>query len=258
MPLTKRKNLLSQHRICFHCLATTNHLAKDCATQVKCSECHNDKHVTALHAGPPSKPAAEEVKLKDAHQYGGEPVVISSYTEVCGNTMRGKSCAKMCLVSIHANSQPDNKIKAYMVIDDQSNFSLAKPKLFDLLSLGGKATPYKLKMCSGTSQAMGRCAQNLVIESFDGMQSNVLPILTECNAIPDSKEEIPTHAVARAHPHREAIAEKIPELDPEAEILLLEISCRGNTFLPAVATFCLRKTSKVGEQEFGLDAKDFV
>lgn len=44
---------------------------------------------------------------------------------------------------------------------------------------------------------------------------------TECSAIPDSREEIPTPAVARAHPHLEAITEKIPELDPEAEILLL-------------------------------------
>ena len=53
------------------------------------------KHVTALHAGPPSKPAAEEVELKDAHQYGGEPAVTSSCTKVCRNTMGGKSCAKM-------------------------------------------------------------------------------------------------------------------------------------------------------------------
>ena len=126
-----------------------------------------------------------------------------------------------CLVSIYANSQPENKIKAYVVIDDQSNCSLAKPKLFDLLNLGGKATPYMLKTCSGTSQAMGRRAHNPVIESFDGTQIHTLPILTECNAIPDNREEIPTHAAARAHPHLEAIAEKIPELDPEAEILLL-------------------------------------
>ena len=221
MPLTERQNLLSQHRICFHCLATTNHLAKDCATQVKCSECHSDKHVTALHAGPLSKPAAEEVELKDAHQYNGEPAVTSSCTKVCGNTMGFKSCANIYLVSIYANSQPENKIKAYVVIDDQSNYSLAKPKLFDLLNLGGKATPYMLKTCSGTSQAMGRRAHNLVIESFYGMQSHTLPILTECNAIPDNREEILTPAAARAHPHLEAITEKIPELDPEAEILLL-------------------------------------
>ena len=95
MPLTERKNLLSQHRICFHCLATTNHLAKDCATQVKCSECHSDKHVAALHAGPPSKPAAEEVELKDAHQNGGEPAVTSSCTKVCGNNGRQVLCKDM-------------------------------------------------------------------------------------------------------------------------------------------------------------------
>ena len=68
---------------------------------------------------------------------------------------------------------------------------------------------------------MGRRAHNLVIESFDGMQSHTLPILTECNAIPDNREEILTPAAARAHPHLEAITEKIPEVDPEAEILLL-------------------------------------
>ena len=141
MPLIERKNLLSQHRICFHCLATTNHLAKDCVTQVKCSECHSDKHVTALHAGPPGKPVPEEVKPRNCRQYGREPAVTSSCTDVCGNTMAGKSCGKICLVNIYPNSQPENKIKTYVVIDDQSNCSLAKPKLFDLLNLGGKGTP---------------------------------------------------------------------------------------------------------------------
>lgn len=135
--------------------------------------------------------------------------------------MVGKSCAKICLGNIYPNGQPKNKIKAYVVIDDQNNCSLAESKLFDLLNLGRKATPYMLKTCSGTSQAIGRRAHNVVVESFDGTQSHMLPILTECSAIPDRRKEIPTPAVARAHPHLQAIAEKIPELDPEAEILLL-------------------------------------
>ena len=46
--------------------------------------------------------------------------------------------------------------KAYVVIDDQSNCSLAKQKLFDLLCLEGEATSYTLKTCSGTTQARGR------------------------------------------------------------------------------------------------------
>ena len=78
-----------------------------------------------------------------------------------------------------------------------------------------------LKTCSGTSEAIERRAHNLVVESFDGTQSHMLPVLTECSAILDSREETQTPAVVRAHPHLEAIAEKIPELDPEAEIVLL-------------------------------------
>ena len=131
-------------------------------TQAKCSECHNDKHIAALHAGPPGKPGPEEVELSATHQYGGEPAVTSSCIEVCRNTMTGKSCAKICLVNLYSNSHPENKIKAYVVIDDQSNCSLAKPKLFDLLNLGGKATPYMLKTFSGTRQAIGRRAHNRV------------------------------------------------------------------------------------------------
>ena len=43
----------------------------------------------------------------------------------------------------------------------------------------------------------------------------------ECDAIPDSKEEILTPAVGRAHPHLKEFANKIPEINPEADILLL-------------------------------------
>ena len=38
----------------------------------------------------------------------------------------------------------------------------------------------------------------------------------------------------------------------------MKVHVFGNTSSPAVATFCLRKTAYVGEQEFGSDAKDFV
>ena len=107
-----------------------------------------------------------------------------------------------------------------MVIDDQSNCSLAKPKLFDLLKLEGATTSCTLRTCSGTSQVTGRRARNLIIESLDNAYSYALPVLTECDAIPDSREEIPSPLVARAYPHLDPITDKIPELDPKADILL--------------------------------------
>ena len=118
------------------------------------------------------------------------------------------------------NSQPDTKIKAYVVIDDQSNCSLAKFQLFKRLNLDGETSTYTLRTCAGTTLMEGRCAKSLVIESLDGRKTH-LPTIIECNAIPDSKEEIPTPAVAMAHPHLRPIADKIHEVRPESEILLL-------------------------------------
>ena len=109
----------------------------------------------------------------------------------------------------------------YVVIDNQSNCSLAKPKLFDLLKLKGATTSYTLRTCSGTSQVEGSHACNLIIESLDHAYSYALPVLTECDAIPDSREEIPSPSVARAYPHLDPITDKISELDQKADILLL-------------------------------------
>lgn len=195
--LAERKALLTQHGICFCCLASTNHLAKDCIAVVKCSECQSDKHMAALDTGPINKPATQV-----GQQQGEEPIQVSaSCTEICGSTAGSRSCSNICLASIYVSGHPANKNKAYVIIDDQSNCPFAQPQLFDLLKLGGEAKPYTLKTCSGTSQASRRRAHNLIIESLDGTRSHTLPALTECDAIPDSREEISTLNVARAFPH---------------------------------------------------------
>ena len=48
-----------------------------------------------------------------------------------------------------------------------------------------------------------------------------MPTLTECNEIPNNREENPTPEDARAHTHLFQIANKILTLDKEAEVLLL-------------------------------------
>ena len=227
--LEDRKNLLRKNRICFRCVASTTHVAKDCRSTVKCVECQSDKHLTIMHAGKPPEPKESEVKdpnvdnrqSRDPPSHGGENEATAKCTELCGNEHGGRSCSKICLANIYAKTRPEKKIKAYVVIDDQSNCTLAKPKLFDLLSIDGEATSYTLKTCAGKSKLEGRCTKNLVIESLDGRKTHKLPPVIECDAIPDSTEEIPTPAVGRAHPHLREIADKIPEIDPEADILLL-------------------------------------
>ena len=60
-----------------------------------------------------------------------------------------------------------------------------------------------------------------MIESLDQSAKYRLPKPTECDEIPNNREEIPTLQVARAHPHLQQISDEIPELDEQAEILLL-------------------------------------
>lgn len=58
------------------------------------------------------------------------PVTTSSCTEICGEGLRGKSCSKICLANVHPKGHPELKKKMYVMLDDQSNLSLAGRILF--------------------------------------------------------------------------------------------------------------------------------
>ena len=88
MSLTLRKDLLSQYRICFPCLAASSHQAKECTAVIKCAECQIDKHIAALHTDPPSEQETQTREPEDALQQGGEPAkVTANCTELCGNAV---------------------------------------------------------------------------------------------------------------------------------------------------------------------------
>lgn len=109
----------------------------------------------------------------------------------------------------------------YVSLDDQSNVSLAQSPFFDTFNLHGEARPYTMKTCSGTVNTQGRRAHGFAIEGINRNASIALPILTECNQIPNNRGEIPTFEAAAAYPHLSHIATQILPLDPSADILLL-------------------------------------
>ncbi|XP_078367158.1 uncharacterized protein LOC144651138 [Oculina patagonica] len=231
-PYSERTDLLSQHRVCFRCVASSSHCAKDCAFTPHCRVCNSNKHATVLHPDDNKQDTKASARTEQKHgeeqaegtsQQAETPTVTNRCTEVCSQITgrAGRSCAKICLANVYAESAPEKKIRAYVIIDDQSNYSLCRGKLFDLLNIKGSTTPYTLKTCSGVKETKGRRGQGLIIESIDQRIQCHLPTLTECDEIPNNREEIPTPQVAQAHPHLMPIAKEIPELDDHAEILLL-------------------------------------
>ena len=148
--------------------------------------------------------------------------VVSECTNVCGDTkFPGKSCAKIILVHIYPKYHIDLAIKAYAVIDDQSNSTLGTPELFDRLGIEGEEIPYVLSSCNGKIQTSGRRAHNLIIESFDSSVALNLPVVTECDVIPDNRNEIPTPDITRHYPHLHNLEYMIPPIDGDAKIVLL-------------------------------------
>ena len=232
-PYRERIDLLKRkHRVCLRCAASSTHSTRNCTSKTDCAVCHSDKHVTVLH---PDNARQETHTFESPVQHQGEEkaaatpqgteslIVTNTCTEICGQNSggAGRSCTKICLANVYAESEPDKKVKAYVLIDEQSNYSLARAKLFEKLDIKGTTIAYTLKTCSGVKETKGRPARGLVVESLDQSAKYRLPTLTECDEIPNNREEIPTSQVARAHPHLQQIADEIPELDEQAEILLL-------------------------------------
>lgn len=131
--LDERKAYLREKHICFWCYASTSHLAKDCGKNVQCRECRSDRHSTALHPGPALWMTEISVTTTDqgGEQDEGAPqAVTSKCTDICGTTVRGRSCSKICLVRVYPAGQRERAVKAYAVLDEQSNKSLARKEFF--------------------------------------------------------------------------------------------------------------------------------
>uniref|UniRef100_A0A8C5WIB5 Large ribosomal subunit protein uL6 N-terminal domain-containing protein n=1 Tax=Leptobrachium leishanense TaxID=445787 RepID=A0A8C5WIB5_9ANUR len=198
-------------------------LPKTANFPIKCIECDSVDHVQALH--PSQYMPATSTDTPPVLMHGGETtdqevtIVSSSCTAVCGEDLCDRSCAKICLVNIYHQDHPGKSAKVYAILDDQSNRSLARTELFDLFNIKGDSYPYTLGTCSGITEVSGRRASGIIVASLGGNLE--LPPLVECNHIASNKQEIPTPEAALHHPHLKAIANEIPTLVKNADILIL-------------------------------------
>lgn len=201
--LDERKAYLKEQSICFRCCASTKHMAKDCKTTLKCVECASDKHISAMHPGPApwsfggqAEHSPEDMQSRESEGLAA-PIVTSKCTEICGGAPKPRSCSKICLVKVFHADNPSKSHRVYAVLDDQSNRSLVKSEFFSVLDIDSTASPYTLKICSGTVETAGslNChnqSVTIIVESLDGKTKVTLPTLLECTYLPDDRSEIPT------------------------------------------------------------------
>lgn len=225
----EKRKFLADNKLCFLCFSD-QHVARNCKAQVKCSVCSSKGHCSVMHKT--TLPSSCEIR----EPHGGErhrttrnqrseevadtDAVNNACTEICDQEC-AKSCAKILLVNMYSIENPDNVVKCYAILDEQSNRSLIKPDLVSRLGIHSKDHEYVLKSCAGTVVTSVRRANNCVIESVDGSVKYMLPTLIECSEIASYKHEICTPDNARLHEHLYGISDQLPELDANADILLL-------------------------------------
>ncbi|XDV17737.1 hypothetical protein PO909_023556 [Leuciscus waleckii] len=135
--------------------------------------------------------------------------------------MSARGCSKICLVSVYPQGQREATTRVYAIIDEQSNKSLARTEFFEIFSDNSTPSSYTLKTCAGSIETSGRRACGYMLESLDEKTCVPLPVLIECNELPDNRSEIPTPSAVLHHPHLRCLASEIPPLDSSAQILLL-------------------------------------
>ncbi|XP_062600197.1 uncharacterized protein LOC134261817 [Saccostrea cucullata] len=134
---------------------------------------------------------------------------------------KGKSCSKIILVNVYPTDRPSEKKTIYAIVDDQSSRTLARSQFFNMFDMNTDSVTYTLSSCNGSVTLTGRCASNFTLEPvLEGNRIHLQSVI-ECDDIPNCREEIPTPDVARAYPHLADLATHIPELNDDADILLL-------------------------------------
>lgn len=188
-----RKAFLKEKGICFKCCSLISHLAKDCKFSVKCSECNSTSHDTAMHTGPSPQtvkaPSPSQENGGEGEHHSDTAVVRTSCTEVCGPGQWSRSCSKICLTKIYPKASKDMAIKAYVILDEQSHRSLARPEFFEMFNVQSKPFSYHLRTCSCVIKTSGKKAEGFQIESLDCKVLISLPPLIECHEILNNRSE---------------------------------------------------------------------
>jgi len=207
--LQEKTAWIKKASLCFLCFSKS-HVAKNCDGNISCDICSDKRHNTLLH------------KDKQTVNSTDDPSDINAKcTTICDHN-GGLSCSKIVLVDVYRTSDPKDKRRVYAVIDDQSNASLVSSELLDEMGVDSPREKYYLSTCSSSSEVKyGRKVSDLTVCSIVEGKEFSLPQLTECDAIPCDKREIPSPQMVKRFPHLESIADEIPALDANANIQLL-------------------------------------
>lgn len=91
--------------------------------------------------------ATEPIDVHGGEEESESLLTTSTCTQVCGNEIGSYSCAKICLVNVYPEGHYEKRLRAYVILDDQSNKSLARFSFIDIFGITKDALVYTQELC---------------------------------------------------------------------------------------------------------------
>ena len=225
IPLTDRRSFVIAKRLCWGCLRW-EHQNRDCRRKKSCKTC-SGPHPSVLHDETWKGPLKEEAPNQDNHE-SEKDTSVSHRTDVYDVEGSDQSTSHTLIVPVwlHHQSNPQDKIRVYALLDEQSDACFVTESAINSLGVDGPDTRLELSTVLACKTITSKKITGLTIRGVNEATDIPLPKPYTRNVIPARHSQIPRPETARKWPHLEGIARHLMPLDTDVEVgLLIGANC---------------------------------
>lgn len=223
MPLSDKRKFAQANALCWGCLKW-GHMYKECRGRKTCRTC-NRRHPTSLHddsvmhQDTPPDQETRESGLRNPICHRSEVRRTDSHAEFVSHSL-------IVPVWLHHESNPDNKIMVYALLDDQSDACFVRSSALEKLDVNGPEVHLKLSTVLAEEDIISQKITGLVARGVNESTDIRLPQTYTRDIIPAKRSQIPRPETARKWPHLKRIADNIMPYEENVDVaLLLGINC---------------------------------
>ena len=197
-PYEEREAFIKKHKLCFSCIAYSNHMSKDCKRKLTCKTC-NKQHPTSLHRDYEQKGDEKEAKTKS--ESGKKPELED---KTASKNLRIKSTTNKTAcpaIPVILKAENGNEVTTYMAIDTYSTSNYMDNKLLSKLNVTGMQKTLSLTTIENQSVEISTTVvENIEILSLDRRSSATVKKIYAKKNWTFTSEDSPQEKDAEAFP----------------------------------------------------------
>ena len=209
LSFNERKDFLLKNRLCFNCVNSNQHIARNCNEGKQTCKICQQEHATTLHNPTEHVPPSATERTTSAYANSSSP------------NQSSRSCARIVLVQVFHQDNPLTRVPTYAVLDDQSTDVFITDSLLSQLRAKGRDVNLEVNTILGTNSIRTKKVNGLRIQDVEGRHQPIkISHAYSRESIPASQSDIATPEVASKWKHLQEISRHLHHR-PDLEIGML-------------------------------------